>query len=79
METLVFDRITVDPEKMNGQPCVRGMRLTVRRLLELLALYPDRDELLREFSEIEDEDIDQVLRFAATRLDPDATPARAAS
>ena len=37
-----FDRITIDPEQMNGQPCIRGMRLTVRRVVEAAALYPDR-------------------------------------
>jgi hypothetical protein len=36
-----FDRITVDPETMNGQPCIRNMRLTVRRVVEAVALYPD--------------------------------------
>ena len=36
-----FDRITVDPRVMKGQPCIRGMRLTVKRVLEALALYPD--------------------------------------
>ena len=64
-----FDRITVDPNKMNGQPCVRGMRLTVRRVLEALATYSDRDELKREYPELEDEDIRQVLEFAAANLD----------
>jgi len=34
-----FERITIDPTKMNGQPCIRGMRLTVRRVLEALAVY----------------------------------------
>ena len=38
-----LNRITSDPAVMNGQPCVRGMRLTVRRVLEALATYPDRE------------------------------------
>jgi uncharacterized protein (DUF433 family) len=42
-----FDRITIDPNRMNGQPCIRGMRLTVRRVVEAVALYPDRAELQR--------------------------------
>ena len=54
---------------MNGQPCVRGMRLTVRRVLEALARYPDRAELRSEYPELEDEDIRQVLAFAAANLD----------
>ena len=64
-----FDRITSDPEMMNGQPCIRGMRLTVRRVVEAVALYPDREELRREYPEIEDEDIRQALEFAAANLD----------
>ncbi len=64
-----LDRITVDPELMNGQPCVRGMRVTVRRVLEALALYPDRAELRREYPELEDEDIRQALAYAAANLD----------
>jgi uncharacterized protein (DUF433 family) len=63
-----FDRITVDPQKMNGAPCVRGLRVTVRRVLELLATYSDREELRREFPELEDEDIRQVLEYAAANL-----------
>jgi len=54
---------------MNGQPCVRDLRLTVRRVVELVALYPDRGELRREFPELDDEDIRQALVFAATYLE----------
>jgi uncharacterized protein (DUF433 family) len=66
-----FDRITTDPQIMNGQPCLRNLRITVRRALEIAALYPDRSERLREYPEIEDEDIRQALHFAAAQL-PDA-------
>jgi uncharacterized protein (DUF433 family) len=66
-----FDRITIDPEQMNGQPCIRGLRLTVRRVVEIAALYPDREERLREYPELEDEDLRQALHFAACHL-PDA-------
>jgi uncharacterized protein (DUF433 family) len=65
----LFDRITSNPNRMNGQPCVRNLRLTVRRVLEALAIYPDRAELLREYPELEAEDIPQVLGYAATALD----------
>ncbi len=64
-----FDRITSDPGRMNGQPCIRDLRLTVRRVLELIALYPDRTELRSEFPELEDEDLRQALTFAAASLD----------
>lgn len=63
-----YDRITIDPEQMNGQPCVRGMRLTVRRVLEALSLYPDRKDLFSEFPELEEEDIRQALIFAAENM-----------
>jgi uncharacterized protein (DUF433 family) len=69
-----FDRITVNPEIMNGQPCIRGMRLTVRRVLEAIALYPDRSELKAEYPELEDEDIRQALEFAANNLDDQIIP-----
>lgn len=66
---MVFDRIVVDPARMNGQPCVRNMRLTVRRVVELTAFYPNREELRREYPELEDEDIRQALLYAAAHLD----------
>jgi uncharacterized protein (DUF433 family) len=65
----LFDRITSDPAILNGQPCVRGMRLTVRRVLEALATYPDREEFRAEYPELEDEDIRQALEYAAANLD----------
>jgi len=64
-----FTRITSDAERMNGQPCVRNLRLTVRRVLEALATYPDRADLMREYPELEAEDIRQVLAYAAAMLD----------
>ena len=64
-----LDRISVNPARMNGQPCIRNMRLTVRRVMELLAAYPDRQELHQEFPELEDEDIRQALLFASSYLD----------
>lgn len=54
---------------MNGQPCIRNIRLTVRRVIELLATYPEREELRQEFPELEDEDIRQALIFASSYLD----------
>jgi uncharacterized protein (DUF433 family) len=69
---MTLDRITVNPARMNGAPCVRDLRLTVRRVLEALATYSNRDELRREYPELDDEDIRQVLEFAARNL-PDKT------
>jgi uncharacterized protein (DUF433 family) len=73
-----LDRITVNPAIMNGQPCIRGMRLTVRRVVEAAALYPDRNELKAEYPELEDEDIAQALDFAARNLDDQILPLEAA-
>lgn len=67
-----FERITSDPAIMNGQPCIRGMRLTVRRLLEALATYPDREQLRAEYPEVEAEDVRQALEYAAANLDDKA-------
>jgi uncharacterized protein (DUF433 family) len=54
---------------MNGQPCIRDLRLTVRRVIQLLAIYPDRSELYQEFPELENEDIQQALIFASACMD----------
>ncbi len=75
---LKWDRITVDPEIMNGQPCIRGMRLTVHRVLQAMASYPDRGELKAEYPELEDEDITQALQFAAFNLADEVIPVKAA-
>ena len=64
-----LNRITSNPDRLNGQPCIRNLRLTVRRVIELLATYPDRQELYQEFPESEVEDIGQALIFAASYLD----------
>ncbi len=64
-----LDRITSHPNRMNGQPCIRNLRLTVRRVIELLATYPNRKELFQEFPELEEEDIRQALIFASSYMD----------
>ena len=64
-----LDRITSDPAVLNGQPCIRNMRLTVRRVLEALATHPDREELRAEYPDLDDEDIRQALEYAAASLE----------
>jgi uncharacterized protein (DUF433 family) len=66
---MAFDRITMNPKRMNGQPCIRDLRLTVRRVVEAAAIYPDRKDLKREYPELEEEDIRQALAYAAANLD----------
>jgi uncharacterized protein (DUF433 family) len=68
MTTRVFDRITIEPGRMNGQPCIRGLRLTVRRVLEAIGQYGLRDELRADYPELEDEDIRQATAYAAAML-----------
>jgi uncharacterized protein (DUF433 family) len=54
---------------MNGQPCIPNLRLTVKRFIDLLATYPNREELLQGFPELEDEDIQQGLIYASRYLE----------
>ena len=75
---MTFDRITSDPARLSGQPCIRNLRLTVRRVVEAVAAYPDREELRREFPELQDEDIRQALEYAAAMLDDKALPLKMA-
>ncbi len=74
----MFERITRNAKQMNGQPCIRGMRLTVRRVVAAVAAYPDRQELLRNYPDLEEEDIRQALEFAAANLADEAWDASAA-
>jgi len=60
-----LDRITWNPDQMNGQPCIRGLRLTVRRVVAGVSVYPDREDLFRTYAEPEPEDVRQALAFAA--------------
>jgi uncharacterized protein (DUF433 family) len=52
-----------------GQPCIRGMRMTVRRVLDILATYTDRRDLFQDYPDLEEEDLQQALRFAAATVD----------
>lgn len=67
-----LDRVTFDPTRMNGQASIRGLRLTVRRVVEALAVHPDMAELKREYPELEDEDIRQAPAYAAANLEDEA-------
>ena len=60
--------ITVEPGKRSGQPCVRGMRITVRDVLEYLAGGMTVDELLADFPELTHEDVRACLAYAASHL-----------
>jgi uncharacterized protein (DUF433 family) len=59
--------ITIEPDKRSGQPCIRGLRITVRDVLEYLASGMSRDEILSDFPDLTDEDLLACLAFAADR------------
>ena len=59
------DRITIDPAACNGKPTIRGKRITVQTILEFLSAGESREEILRQYPSLENEDIDACLAFAA--------------
>jgi uncharacterized protein (DUF433 family) len=69
LTTDALDRITVDPARLNGQPCIRDLRISVRRVLEALSTYTERAEVLREYPELEEEDLRQALAYAALSVE----------
>ena len=60
-----FDRILIDPEICQGQPTIRGMRITVSIILKQIASGMSNDEILTAYPELETEDITQALKYAA--------------
>jgi uncharacterized protein (DUF433 family) len=65
----VAQRITLDPEQCGGRPCIRGMRIRVSDVLDLLANGLTPQEILEEMPDLELEDIRASLQFASSRLD----------
>lgn len=61
------DRITIEPGKRSGKPCIRGMRITVGDVLDYLASGMTEEEILADFPYLEREDIRAALAFAADR------------
>ena len=62
-------RITFDPAQCGGRPCIRGMRIRVKDVLELLAAGVAEDEILADYPYLEREDIRACLTFAAGEVD----------
>ncbi|TAJ17099.1 MAG: DUF433 domain-containing protein [Planctomycetota bacterium] len=60
-----FDRIVTDPDVLDGKPCVRGTRLSVERVLEVLAEQPSQEDLQADYPQLTAEDVRQVLLFAS--------------
>ena len=61
-------RITIDPDILTGKPTIRGLRITVEQVLKALAAGISQDELLEDYPELEQEDIQAVLLYAAERV-----------
>lgn len=66
---VLADRITVDPAQCGGRPCVRGLRIRVTDVLDLLAAGLTGEQILEELPDLEREDVAACLRFASRRLD----------
>jgi len=64
-----LDRITINPNQCGGRPCIRGMRIRVKDILELLAARVPEHEILQDYPYLEPEDILAALEFAATQAD----------
>ena len=67
--TDLLTRITIDPGRMHGRPCFRGLRITVADVLGLLSAGQSREMILQEYPYLEGADIDAVLAFAARQAD----------
>jgi uncharacterized protein (DUF433 family) len=62
----MFDRITFDPQIMGGRACIRGLRMTVSMVVNLVANGMTTEEILKEYPDLEPEDIRQALQYAAS-------------
>jgi uncharacterized protein (DUF433 family) len=63
------ERITFNSKQCGGRPCIRGMRVRVKDVLELLAANVSRSEILEDYPYLESEDIDACLEYAAAEAD----------
>jgi uncharacterized protein (DUF433 family) len=63
-----YERITIDPAKMRGVPCIRGLRIPVATVIGQLAAGRTADEILAEFPDLEPDDIPAALEYAAAAV-----------
>ena len=61
----MFDRITFSPATMGGRACIRGMRITVGHVMSLIAQGIPTEEILGDFPDLEKEDVQECLEYAA--------------
>ncbi|HEV2148017.1 MAG TPA: DUF433 domain-containing protein [Longimicrobiaceae bacterium] len=64
-----LSRITINPQQCGGRPCIRGMRIRVTDVLDLLAAGLSSEQVLEELPDLEPEDISAALQFASRKLD----------
>ncbi len=64
----LLERITINPEQCGGRPCIRGMRIRVIDVLDLLGAGLSTEEVLEELPDLEKEDVQAALQYAARRL-----------
>jgi len=69
-----LDRITIDPEVMRGQPCIRGLRIPVSLIVKLIASGKTIGEILEDYPELKEEDIGQALEYAAWVVSEETLP-----
>ncbi len=69
MTAALLDRITVNPNQCGGRPCVRGMRIRVKDVLDMLADGSTQEEILADFPDLEADDIRASIAYAARYLD----------
>lgn len=68
------DRITVNPNQCGGRPCIRGMRIRVKDVLDLLAAQVPASEVLEDYPDLEPDDIQACIEYAAVQLNHPASP-----
>ena len=71
---MAFPRITVDPAKMGGEPCIRNLRMPVATIVKMFADGWASEKILKEWPELEEEDLTEALRFAAEAVRPRSLP-----
>jgi uncharacterized protein (DUF433 family) len=64
-----LDRITVNPHQCGGRPCIRGLRIRVKDILDMLAADVSKEEILEDYPYLESEDITAALEFSAHQMD----------
>ncbi len=65
---MTFERITIDPDQMGGMPCLRGLRIPVAAVMDMVAAGMTHAEILDAYPDLEEEDIREALRFAAAAV-----------